>query len=151
MLASRGYLWNVWVSNSDSLGCGMKLPIWYSCGIYPGGGCICGRSEWYSSNMKTGSGLCIHYAGLALPHLVLVKILGGSEMGCESVEDGGETDLWWGLPGSPRNLHWYVNHSSPNLVLHVTQRRPEWSWKHILISSQEYLKEPLKKMMEFPY
>lgn len=136
MLALWAHLWNVWVSNSDSLGCGMRLPTLYSCGICPGGACICGRREWYSSNMKPGSGLCIHYVGLALPHLISVKILGGSGMGCESVEDGGETDLWWELCGSPCNLHWDVNVSSPNTGLHVNQRRPERSWKHSLTSSQ---------------
>ena len=58
-------------------------------------GCICGRREWYSSNVKPGSGLCIHYVGLALPHLLSVKIPGRSGMRCESVEDSAETDMPW--------------------------------------------------------
>lgn len=62
-------------------------------------GCICGRREWYSSNVKPGSGLCIHYVGLALPHLLSVKIPGRSGMRCESVEDSAETGMrsWFSM------------------------------------------------------
>lgn len=98
-------------------------------------GCICGRREWYSSNVKPGSRLCIHYVGLALPHLLSVKIPGQSGMRCESVEDSAETGMQW--------ESWFSMQPSqgcecllPNNGLHVNQRRPERLWKQSLIGSE---------------
>lgn len=137
-LASWNHLWREWVSNFDLLGCGMRLTTLYSFDIFLSwlGVSVAGENEtqqvWNQEEVSA-------FTVWALPFLTwykaTIKILGRNEVKCESVEDGGETDLWWGLPSSSYHIHWGVNLSCPNLGLHANQRRPGGSQKHNLTCS----------------